>query len=68
MGNLYKCTIIITDGENIEEQEFYVEADTFEKAVENVKYDLDILLIEIMILRKKTTPASRNAQGERRTS
>lgn len=38
----YKCTISITDGEQTEEQDFYVEAETFEEAVEKIKSDLDI--------------------------
>ena len=38
----YKCTISITDGEQIEEQEFFVEAESFEDAVEMIKSDLDI--------------------------
>lgn len=42
MKNLYRCTITITDGEETEEQDFYVEAASFEEAVENVKNDLDI--------------------------
>ena len=39
---LYKCTITITDGEQTEEQDFYVEAYSFEEATENIKADLDI--------------------------
>ena len=39
---LYKCTITITDGEQTEEQDFYVEAHSFEEATENIKADLDI--------------------------
>ena len=39
---MYKCTISITDGEQTEEQDFYVEAETFEEAVEKIKSDLDI--------------------------
>lgn len=39
---LYKCTITITDGEQSEEQDFYVEAYSFEEAMENIKADLDI--------------------------
>ena len=38
----YKCTISITDGEQIEEQDFYVEAESFEDAVAMIKSDLDI--------------------------
>lgn len=38
----YKCTISITDGEQTEEQDFYVEAKSFEEAVENIQNDLDI--------------------------
>ena len=38
----YKCTISITDGENTEEQDFYVEAKSFDEAVENIKNELDI--------------------------
>ena len=34
---LYKCTITITDGEQTEEQDFYVEAYSFEEATENIK-------------------------------
>lgn len=39
---MYKCTISITDGEQTEEQDFYVEAENFEEAVEKIKSDLDI--------------------------
>lgn len=39
---LYKCTITITDGEQTEEQDFYVEAYSFGEATENIKADLDI--------------------------
>lgn len=39
---LYKCTITITDGEQTEEQDFYIEAYSFEEATENIKADLDI--------------------------
>lgn len=39
---LYKCTITITDGEQTEEQDFYMEAYSFEEATENIKADLDI--------------------------
>lgn len=39
---LYKCTITITGGEQTEEQDFYVEAYSFEEATENIKADLDI--------------------------
>ena len=39
---LYKCTITITDGEQTEEQNFYIEAYSFEEATENIKADLDI--------------------------
>lgn len=42
MEKLYKCTITITDGEQVEEQDFYVEANSFEEAIENIKNDLDI--------------------------
>lgn len=38
----YKCTISITDGEQTEEQDFYVEAKSFEEAVKNIQNDLDI--------------------------
>ena len=40
--NMYRCTISITDGEQTEEQDFYVEAETFEEAVEKIKSDLAI--------------------------
>ena len=40
--NDYRVTISITDGEQIEEQDFYVEAETFEEAVEKIKSDLGI--------------------------
>lgn len=42
MYKLYKCIVIVTDGEQTEEQIFYVEAESFEEAVENVKSDFDI--------------------------
>lgn len=42
--NMYRCTISITDGEQTKEEDFYVEAETFEEAVEKIKSDLDILL------------------------
>ena len=38
----YKCTISITDGEQTEEQDFFVEAESFEDAVAMIKSDLDI--------------------------
>lgn len=38
----YKCTISITDGEQTEEQDFFVEAESFEDAVAIIKSDLDI--------------------------
>ena len=39
---LYKCTITITDGEQTNKQDFYVEAESFDEAVEKVKSDLDL--------------------------
>lgn len=42
MKNLYRCTITITDGEEEWEQDFYTEAESFDDAIENIKYDLDI--------------------------
>ncbi len=39
---MYKCTISITDGEQTEEQDFYIEAENFEEAVEKIKSDLNI--------------------------
>ena len=39
---LYKCTISITDKEQVEEQDFYIEAYSFEEAVKNIKTDLNI--------------------------
>lgn len=38
----YKCTISVTDGEQVTSQDFYVEAESFEEAVAKVQSDLDI--------------------------
>lgn len=38
----YKCTISVTDGEQVSSQDFYVEAESFEEAVAKVQSDLDI--------------------------
>lgn len=38
----YKATIIIESNEEMETMEFWVEANSFEEAVENVKNELDI--------------------------
>ena len=40
--NDYKVTIMIESNEETETMEFWVEADSFEEAVENVKNELDI--------------------------
>lgn len=40
--NEYKVTIIIEGAEENEMMEFWIEADTFEEAVRNVKYELGI--------------------------
>lgn len=41
---IYKCTITITDGEQIRESDFYVEASSFEEAVSSIETELDIEL------------------------
>ena len=38
----YKVTITIEGAEEEETMDFYIEAESFEKAVENVRNDLDI--------------------------
>lgn len=40
--NDYKVTIMIESNEETETMEFWIEADSFEEAVENVKNELDI--------------------------
>lgn len=40
--NDYKVTITIESNEEMETMEFWVEADSFEEAVANVKNELDI--------------------------
>ena len=40
--NDYKVTITIESNEETETMEFWVEADSFEEAVEDVKNELDI--------------------------
>ena len=40
--NDYKVTITIESNEESETMEFWLEADSFEEAVENVKNELDI--------------------------
>ena len=40
--NEYKCTITVTDGTQTFEQDFYVEAKSFEKAIKQIEQDLNI--------------------------
>lgn len=40
--NDYKVTITIESNEEMETMEFWVEANSFEEAIENVKNELDI--------------------------
>ena len=41
--NDYKVTIIVESNEENETMEFWVEANSFEEAVENIKSELDIV-------------------------